>query len=524
MAVLTSDWCLDAAICASALLLGLYLYVRRKHDYWRKRGLKYAEPTFLFGNVAPCLLGNKSPHDLIRETYEKGAGEKVIGLYVFDKPYLILRDPELIKYVFIKDFSNFSNKILCGKHTDVMSATNLFLVNNPPWKYIRTKISPIFTSGKLKKMYELMMEICVDLQDHFDKFDIDDITFETLQNKHLGCAERVGKPIEIKEICSRFTTDLIGATAYGLQLNSLKDPDAIFRKNGRQVFRSSFKRYLQLLALFFIPSLRPYTNAKFFDEKATEFLRNTFGDVIKRRMESGDKRADLVDMLIEIKKNQDKDPSAHYRLEGDALIAQAAVFFTGGFETSSTTMSFALYALARHPEIQAKLRAEILDALETPGGQMSYEKLMSLPYLNMVVNEALRLYPVLPWIDRIPETDYTFPGTNITVEKGVPLILPMRTLHLDPDYFPDPDKFIPERFSEENKKNIVPCTFFPFGEGPRNCIGLRLGIIQSKLGIVNFLSRYELSICKETDFKIDHMHVLTQAKGGICLNFRKLPA
>ena len=89
----------------------------------------------------------------------------------------------------------------------------------------------------------------------------------------------------------------------------------------------------------------------------------------------------------------------------------------------------------------------------------------------MVLNEALRMYPVLPWLDRIAENDYNFPGTNLTIKKGTPVILPMKSMHMDPKYFPNPEKFDPERFSEENKKTIQPYTYFPFGEGPRNCIG-----------------------------------------------------
>lgn len=89
----------------------------------------------------------------------------------------------------------------------------------------------------------------------------------------------------------------------------------------------------------------------------------------------------------------------------------------------------------------------------------------------MVVNEALRMYPVLPWLDRVPESDYKIAGTNTVVKKGTPCILPMRAIQMDPDYWKNPEKFDPERFSEENKKNIIPYTYFPFGDGPRNCIG-----------------------------------------------------
>lgn len=74
-------------------------------------------------------------------------------------------------------------------------------------------------------------------------------------------------------------------------------------------------------------------------------------------------------------------------------------------------------------------------------------------------------------MDRVPENDYVFADSNVTLKKGFPVILPLGALQQDPKYFPNPQKFDPERFSEDNKANIVPFTFFPFGEGPRNCIG-----------------------------------------------------
>ena len=90
----------------------------------------------------------------------------------------------------------------------------------------------------------------------------------------------------------------------------------------------------------------------------------------------------------------------------------------------------------------------------------------------MVCSEGLRKYPLLHFLDRESENDYTFPDTNVTIDKGTPIIIPMSALHMDPKYFPNPEVFDPERFSTENRKRILPFTYFPFGEGPRNCIGL----------------------------------------------------
>lgn len=94
-----------------------------------------------------------------------------------------------------------------------------------------------------------------------------------------------------------------------------------------------------------------------------------------------------------------------------------------------------------------------------------------LPYLDMVVSETLRKYPPVAFLNRLPMENYKVPNSNLVLEKGTPVYIPMLGLHYDPKYFPDPHKFDPERFSKENKQNIPTCVYFPYGEGPHACIG-----------------------------------------------------
>ncbi|KAJ8670407.1 hypothetical protein QAD02_001666 [Eretmocerus hayati] len=509
MALITTSWTFDMLTCVLCILIGLYFYLSKNHNYWKNLGVRQIPPKFIFGNVASCVFGRQMPDELFRELYQKADEERMIGFYVFNKPYLMLCDPELIRHVLIKDFQNFSNKILSVDDDDELGKNSLFLVTNPPWNLIRKKLTPVFTSVKLKKMFELMIEICQDFKDYLESFDIDD---------------KIGKPLVVKEMCAQFATDLIGTTAFGMNFNSLKDPNAEFRKHGRTVFRSDYKRYWETLSMFFIPPLKLFTKPKFFDGDGSIFLRNTFWEVINERIKTGIKRFDLIDLLVEIKKNQETDPSETLKLEGDALVAQAAIFFTGGFESSSSTTTLALYELAMNSEIQKQLREEVLSGLQKTNGNITYDLVTSLPYLDAIVHETLRLYPILPWLDRVSESEYTFPGTNVVIEKGTPIMLPMRRLHMDPKYFPDPEVFMPERFLEENRKNIVPFTYFPFGEGPRNCIGSRLGLIQVKLGLIIIISKYELTPCAQTPspMKFDDLNILIQSPAGLQLNFRKL--
>lgn len=159
MALLTQYWGLDGILLLFSAIIGIYLYFTRNFNYWKKRGVKEVKPTAFFGNFGPCLLAQKSIMDVYDGMYKIGVNEPYIGYYVLDKPHLLLRDPELIKHVLIKDFNYFSNRNATSVPSDIIGNMNLFVVKNPEWKYIRQKLSPIFTSGRLKKMFELMLTI-----------------------------------------------------------------------------------------------------------------------------------------------------------------------------------------------------------------------------------------------------------------------------------------------------------------------------------------------------------------------------
>lgn len=113
----------------------------------------------------------------------------------------------------------------------------------------------------------------------------------------------IGETIEVRELAAKFTTDVIGSTAYGLDVNSFKDPDAEFRKYGKMIFQYDTIRGLEMLAIFFLPSIVRLTRVKLFGKEPTIFLRKVFWETITQRMESGIKRNDLIDILLELKKN-----------------------------------------------------------------------------------------------------------------------------------------------------------------------------------------------------------------------------
>jgi cytochrome P450 family 6 len=125
------------------------------------------------------------------------------------------------------------------------------------------------------------------------------------------------------------------------------------------------------------------------------------------------------------------------------------------------------YELALNQDIQERLRDEINEVLERHNGEVTYDAIMEMKYLDMVFNETLRKWPVLDCQFRKCESDFKIANTDFVIEAGMTVILPVYGLHNDERFWDEPEKFDPERFNEENVKKIVPYSFIPFGEGPR---------------------------------------------------------
>ncbi|KAJ8953896.1 hypothetical protein NQ318_019136 [Aromia moschata] len=185
------------------------------------------------------------------------------------------------------------------------------------------------------------------------------------------------------------------------------------------------------------------------------------------------------------------------KITNEDIAAQAIVFFTAGSDTVASMMSFLSYELATNPDAQEKLRKEIVENSEKCKGKITYEALLKMKYMDMVISETLRKWPNVLATDRVCTKPYTIkpavPGEKpVHLEKGTALFLPTFSIHRDPRYFPHPERFDPERFNDENKKNINPYTYFPFGVGPRTCIGSRFALLETKVVFFHLLSHFKL--------------------------------
>jgi len=183
------------------------------------------------------------------------------------------------------------------------------------------------------------------------------------------------------------------------------------------------------------------------------------------------------------------------------ILAQAIVFFLAGYETTATTLTFCTYELALNQDIQDKLYEEINSAVDS-NGEISYEELARLPYLDAVLSETLRLHPPALRLVRLASTDYKLGETGITLPKGQQIEFPIHGIHHLEEYYPNPFQFNPDRFMPENRHKITPYTYLPFGAGPRNCIGMRFALLEAKLALANIIRKFKFFQTTQTDIPL----------------------
>lgn len=258
-----------------------------------------------------------------------------------------------------------------------------------------------------------------------------------------------------------------------------------------------------------LPALVSIARVKLFSKDTTKFIRNTINYVLSERERTGLKRNDLVDILLALKREAEANPDQLQKYKDlDYLVAQAAIFQTAGFETSSSTMTLTLYEVARNESIQDRLCQEITDYFGDED-HISYERIQEMPYLSQVVNETLRKYPIVGYAERQcaqPAEGERFtlePHSSMELPHGMPVYVSTIAIHHDPQYWPEPEKFDPDRFDPANRSNLNMDAYMPFGVGPRNCIGMRLGLLQSKMGLVHLLRHHRVHRSDQTPETIE---------------------
>lgn len=436
-------------------LVFILITLIRKHNYWKNKNVVGPRPIPFIGNFGKVLIRKESITKFCVNIYRQFPNEKAIGLYQGYSATLILRDPELIKDVLIKDFAHFSDR--GTKISNDPLSENLFNAEIDPWRKMRHGFTPMFSSGKLKSMSPLIHTCVEEFQEYVDK-----LVEENVEH-------------EIRALMAKYTLEVIGSCAFGLKLGNLTQDENLFREIADIIFKPSTKSNIWRGLNVIFPGIIKFFNISLSNPRVLQFFRDLVQRVVSERDGKSMVRKDFMDHLIELREKMnnnivDTDKSLKFHITNDVMAAQALVFYAAGFETSSASMSFLIHELALNQEFQDKIFKEVNSVIQKHGA-LTYDAVCDMSYLEMAFDEILRKHPPGGALIRNCVIDYKFSKINLKIEPGVKVLIPVMALHHDPQYFENPDEFNPDRFSVENKRNIKPCTYIPFGEGPRNCIG-----------------------------------------------------
>lgn len=488
-----------------AILLIVIVAFKRRYSYWKNLGVECLEPTIPFGNLKENVFQEKSIGQICLELYDTMKARKVkhAGCYFFHQAAYIPIHLELVKAIMQTDFNNFTDHVsYVNERDDPLSAT-VFAIGGQKWRNLRIKLTPIFTSGKMKLMFPIVKKLSQQL-------------VETLQE------ECENQAMDAKDISARFTTDVIGNCAFGLECNSLKDPNTEFRVRAKRLFNLTRFETLKIFLGVVFPNVMKFFRTPLLPKDATDFFWNVIKETAEYRQSNGVRRDDAFQLLLDMLHSEGKGGGT--KLTFGELAAQAFMFFTAGFDTSSTLMSFALLELSVNEDIQNHMRDEVNKVFQKNNGELTYEALSEMHYMDMVISETLRKYPPLPNLTRLCTKEYKVPDSNIVVREGESVMIPIIGIHYDPEFYSEPEKFDPTRFTEENKSRRPQFAFLPFGEGPRVCLGLRFGLMQAKIGLTSLIKNFRIKLNPQTEYpiKFDPKNLLTSAKGGLWLDVERI--
>uniref|UniRef100_F7AFF1 Thromboxane-A synthase n=1 Tax=Ornithorhynchus anatinus TaxID=9258 RepID=F7AFF1_ORNAN len=449
------------------------------------------------------FLGNILDYSQGMDEFDKKCFQKygkIWGLYEGRKAKIAVLDLDIIKSVLVKEvFTNFTNRQMAG--IEGIMSESIFSAKDERWKELRTLVSPTFTSGKLKEMVPMMIQY-------------GEVLVKNLQNK----VEK-NQNVTIKDYFGAYNLDVITSTSFGVDIDNLNKMNNTFVKEIKKLTSINF--FSPLFALisvlpFMIPLLK-LLNINTFPNDSVEYFKR-FMDKIKERTQQGNpqQRMNFLQLMLDTQ-NPKEGLKNKGGLSDAEILAQAFSFIFAGYETSSTTLSFISYNLATHLDVQKKLQEEIDEVLPNKA-PLTYDALVQMEYLDMIINETLRLYTVGSRLERICKKTMKING--LTIPKGMTVVIPVSCLHNDPNYWVNPDEFHPERFSKEMRDKRDPYTFMPFGAGPRNCIGMRFALLNIKVAIIGLLQNFSLRTCQETQIPLEvNSFGLLTTKKPIVLRF-----
>lgn len=290
--------------------VGIFIDFKIKFNYWKKKEVPFLKPSFPLGNISKILDYKVHFGYLIKNFYnEMKHNGDYCGIFFSRNPVLLVLSPEFAKTVLVRDFSHFVDRgVFSNESIDPLGA-NMFFLEGQRWKDLRAKLSPTFTSGKLRQMFHIIFDVG-------EKF-----------LRHLDPLAEASQDIDVYDLFARYTTDVISSCAFGFDANSLENPKTEFVKMGRKVLHFS---KLKALKIFFAMGFREKAKVlgiRFNDIDVQDFFIKVVRETIELRKKTGYERQDFMQLLINLMKENEDDFD---KLTFHEIAAQAFAFYFAG--------------------------------------------------------------------------------------------------------------------------------------------------------------------------------------------------
>uniref|UniRef100_A0A8C9E753 Thromboxane-A synthase n=1 Tax=Phocoena sinus TaxID=42100 RepID=A0A8C9E753_PHOSS len=531
------------------LLVLLKWYSTSAFSRLEKLGIRHPKVSPFIGNLTFFRQGFWESQLELRKQYGP-----LSGYYLGRQMFIVISDPDMIKQILVEKFSNFTNRMASGLEPKPVANSVLFL-RDKRWEEVRSVLTSAFSPEKLNELgfSNIQERIKGHVRAHQAPQRIPPThllkvghSYMNVHNTilsfrmmplisqacnlllaHLKHYAESRDAFDIQRCYCCYTTDVVASVAFGAQVNSQKAPRHPFVKHCRRFFATSIPRPILVLILSFPSIMVPL--ARILPNKNRDELNGFFNKLIRNvialrdQQAADERRRDFLQMVLDARhsttsvgvENFDMvrqvfsatectvNPSQQHQprllskpLTVDEVVGQAFIFLIAGYEIITNTLSFATYLLATNPDCQKQLLREVDHFSEKHPAPEYHHLQEGLPYLDMVIAETLRMYPPAFRFTREAAQDCEVLGQHIPA--GAVLEMAVGALHHDPEHWPRPETFDPERFTAEARQHQRPFTYLPFGAGPRSCLGVRLGLLEVKLTLLHVLRKFRFEACPET--------------------------
>ncbi len=367
---------------------------------------------------------------------------------VLFQSFVLLNDPEMIQHVLLTNQKNYPKGRLNRQLLGRVLGTGLLTSEGEFWRRQRRIAAPAFHHRRLVALTEIMVE--------------------AIAAKSLEWRERAGDEVDMLHEMMQLTMDIVTRTLFS---SDVADDAA---ELGAAVTRllDGFGSP-SLVDLIGLPEWMPRSRDRE-AEAAIRYVEDRLYRIIAERRAGGTPREDLLQMLLD-----SKDEETGEGMSDEQLRDELFTLFAAGHETTANALTWTWYLLALHPEAEARLHAERDAALRD--GAPAFGDLENLPYSRMVFEESMRLYPPAFSTSRVALEEDRI-GEHV-IPKGAIVTLSPWVTHRNPHLWPDPERFDPERFAPGKQRERHKFAYFPFGGGPRVCIGNAFALMEGRLAL-----------------------------------------